>query len=144
MSVKTLSDDIVIIVLPAEPRTRRELADITERCSKKCNFDVMIDFHFVEVLTSTSISDLITLRSWVEGADRKLVLYNVRVITRCIFDVAGIDGLFKFADDQDDALRVIRKARRHRQQSADTDKKQNTSAKKSSVRSKLRRILGHR
>lgn len=128
MAVKELSDDIVSVVLSAEPRTRRELADIAERCSKKCNFDVIIDFHFVEVLTSTSISDLTTLRGWVEGAGRKLVLYNVRVITRCIFDVAGINGLFELANDENDALRVIRESRRHQKQSADSDKKQKDSA----------------
>jgi anti-anti-sigma regulatory factor len=144
MAVKELSDDIVSVVLSAEPRTRRELADITERCSKKCNFDIIIDFHFVEVLASTSISDLIALRGWVEGAGRKLVLYNVRVITRCIFDVAGTNYLFEFAKDENDALRVIKESRRSQQYSADADKNQNALTKNSFVRSSLRRIFGHR
>ena len=142
MAIKTLSDNIVLVVLPAEPRTRHELADIAEMSSKKCNFDVIIDFSYVEVLTSVSISNLMTLRSWVVGEGRKLVFYNVPVITKCIFDVAGINRLFEFADNQDEALNIIRKARLSQPDSVEADKKQSASGGKSSARSSLRRIFG--
>jgi anti-anti-sigma regulatory factor len=112
MTMEVLSDNIVSIELPAEPRAEQELANIAEECSKKFSYDIILDFTYPEVLTSSSISNLTSLRSWVEKAGRKLVLYNVRVITRCIFDVAGITSLFEFAKDKDDALRIIRDARK--------------------------------
>jgi anti-anti-sigma regulatory factor len=140
MAIKTLSDNIVLVVLPPEPRIRQELDDIAEKASKKCDFDIIMDFSHVEVLFSASISNLITLRSWVEGAGRKLVFYNVAVITRCIFDVAGIHSLFEFAKDEDEALTIINRHRSGQLQSAETDEKQ--SAAKLSARSRLRRIFG--
>ena len=124
MAIKTLSDNIVLVALPAEPRTRQELADITEKASKKCDFDIIMDFSHVEVLFSASISNLITLRSWVEGAGRKIVFYNVAVITKCIFDVAGIHSLFEFAKDEDEALTIINRHRSGQMQPAEPDKKQ--------------------
>jgi anti-anti-sigma regulatory factor len=124
MTIKTLSDNIVLVALPAEPRTKQEIADIAEKASKKCNFDIIMDFSHVEVLFSASISNLITLRSWVEGAGRKMVFYNVAVITKCIFDVASINSLFELAKDEDEALTIISRHRRGRTQSAEPDKKQ--------------------
>ena len=113
MTMEVLSDNIVSIELPPEPRARQELADIAEECSNKCDYDIIVDFTYPEVLTSSSISTLIILRSCCEKAGRKLVLCNVRVITRCIFDVAGITSLFEFAKDKDDALRIMKEARRN-------------------------------
>jgi anti-anti-sigma regulatory factor len=142
MAIKTLSDNIVLVAPPPEPRTRQELADIAEKASKKCDFDIIIDFSHIEVLFSESISNLITLRSWVEGAGRKMVFCNVAVITRCIFDVAGIHSPFEFAKDEDEALTIINRHRSGQMPLADTDKKQNTAERKLSVRSRLRRIFG--
>ncbi len=142
MAIKILSDNIVLVALPAEPRTRQELADIAEKASKKCDFDIIMDFSHVEVLFSASISNLITLRSWVEDAGRKIVFYNVAVITRCIFDVAGIHSLFEFAKDEDEALTIINRHRSGQMQPAETDEKQNAAGRKSSARSRLRRIFG--
>jgi hypothetical protein len=101
-----------------------------------------MDFSHVEVLSSASISNLITLRSWVEGAGRKMVFYNVAVITRCIFDVAGIHSLFEFAKDEDEALTIISRHRYSQMQSAETDEKQSAAGRKLSARSRLRRIFG--
>jgi anti-anti-sigma regulatory factor len=142
MAVKTLSDNIISVVLSAEPRTRQELAAVSEETSQKCSFDVIIDFTYVEVLTSSSISNLITLRSWVKGAGRKLVLYKVKVITKCIFDVAGIQSLFEFADDQDEALAIIKKYRLSQQDSAATSSQQAAQGGETFTRSKKRGLFG--
>jgi anti-anti-sigma factor len=107
MELVRLIESVVYIELPAEPRLRKALAAINERVLKDCNFDLIIDFNFVEVLSSIGISNLITLQNLLKSAGYKLVLCNVKVITKCIFDVAGIDKLFTFADNKDSALALL-------------------------------------
>jgi len=111
MAVKTLSDEILIVTLSSEPKANVELGSFNEKISDDCNSDVIIDFSYVQVLTSPSISNLLVLRSLLNDCGRKLVLCNVAVITKCIFDVAGLDSVFKFANDRSAALTMIRNTR---------------------------------
>lgn len=111
MGIKTLSDNIIVVVLSTEQRAREELAAINEKASKGFVSDVIVDFTYVEVLTSTSISNLITLQNWLKEAGRQLVLCNVSVITKCIFDVSGLDVVFKFASNGAAAIKTIKSAR---------------------------------
>lgn len=107
MEVEKLTENIAYVVLPSEPRAKSELKELNEMVSQKCNFDLVIDFSYVEVLASTSISNLITLQNWLKGSGNKLVLCKVSVVTKCIFDVAGLDKAFTFADDKFAALSIL-------------------------------------
>ena len=69
--------------------------------------DVVIDFSIVEVLSSSSLSNLLILRGMLEERGRSLVLCNVSVITKCIFRVAGLDEVFDFADDKPTAVAAV-------------------------------------
>jgi len=111
MAVKALSDEILILTLSSEPKANLELGAFNEKISTDVNSDVIIDFSYVQVLTSPSISNLLMLRSMLNDGGRKLVLCNVAVITKCIFDVAGLDAVFNFAEDRSAALTMIRNTR---------------------------------
>ena len=108
METEKLTEDVIYIVLPPEPRIRKKLKDLNEKVSKNCDFNVVIDFSYIEVLSSITISNLITLQNWLNKSGYKLVLCKVAVVTKCIFDVAGLDKVFTFADDKFDALSVLK------------------------------------
>ena len=110
MEMEKLTEDVIYVVLPPEPRIREKLKELNEKVSKNCDFNVVIDFSYIEVLTSTSISNLITLQNWLDKSGYKLVFCKVAVVTKCIFDVAGLDKVFKFAEDKFDALSILKQS----------------------------------
>lgn len=108
MSTEYVSDDIILVALPLhEPQIADELKSINNIVSEKGICNVIIDFSGVEVLTSSSISNLIILHQLLDGHNRKLILCDVAFVTKCIFTVAGLEHLFHFADDKSAAMSVL-------------------------------------
>jgi anti-anti-sigma factor len=108
MGIQSLSEDVLGVELPSkEPDIADELKAVNETVSSKPDCDVIIDFSVVEVMTSSSISNLLILRNLVYEHGRRLILCNVAVVTKCIFTVAGLNDVFEFANDQPTALAAV-------------------------------------
>ena len=103
-----LADDLYVVTLPAEPNVSKELQAVNEMVSERCDFDVIVNFRGIEVLTSPSLANLITLHNLVRGAGHRLVLYNMGLTTKSIFLATGLDSLFHFADDRAAAVEACR------------------------------------
>ena len=97
-------DEVLLAVLPKEPQLRHELETINETVSSNDDYDVVIDFSRVEVLTSSSISNLVILHNLLCERGRQLILCNVTMPTRGLFNVVGLDGFFSLAEDKFAAL----------------------------------------
>jgi len=110
MGIQNLSQDVVLVTLPAEPQTVHELKAVNEILSNKGDCDVVVDFSGVETVASSSISNLIILRELLRKRGRQLILCNVAVLTKCIFTVAGRDAVFDFVDDKSVALAAVERA----------------------------------
>jgi anti-anti-sigma regulatory factor len=110
MSIKKLSEDIVLVVLPPEPQTSDEIRNINEITSERCDFDVIVDFSALEILTSPSICNLLILDGWLRGAGHQLVFCNVSFTTRGVLGTVGLDQCFRFADDRTAALAALHHA----------------------------------
>ncbi len=105
MGIQNFSDDVLFIDLPSkEPQIGNELKHLNDVIVTRSNCDVVIDFFRVELITSSSISNLLILRKSLEDNGRQLVLCNVAVMTKYIFTVAGLDKVFDFVDDRFAAL----------------------------------------
>ena len=105
MAIQNISEDLLLVELPLrEPQIAEELQNVNEFISKKRDFDVVIDFLKVEVITSSSLSNLLILRSFLRKHNRRLILSNVATVTKCIFVVTGLKDIFEFADDKSVAL----------------------------------------
>ena len=112
MSIRELSEDILLVELPSAGSKRgEELNAVSQMVSEKCTHDVIIDFFRVELLNSWNISTLLALRSLLQDSGHRLVLYNVRVVTKCIFSVAGLSKVFVFAKDKPAALAALRSSK---------------------------------
>jgi len=107
MELVHLSDSIVVLCLTTEPQVCEDLKRLNEKVSQRCDFDVIVDFSRAEIITSSSISNLIILRNWLEGSGHRLILCNVRFATRCIFKTLGLDTFFEFAENRTTALAVL-------------------------------------
>jgi anti-anti-sigma regulatory factor len=108
METQNLSEDVILVELPfKEPQIADKLKAINEIVSSKPDFDVIIDFSKVEILTSSSIGNLIILRNFLHERGRRLILCNMASVTKCIFAVAGLKDIFVFVDDKSAALATV-------------------------------------
>jgi anti-anti-sigma regulatory factor len=108
MGIQDFSEDVLLVNLPLEcSRIGNELKNLNETILAKENCDVVIDFSIVELITSSDISNLLTLRTLLQERGHRLILCSVPTLTKGIFTVAGLDAVFEFADDKDAALAAI-------------------------------------
>jgi len=111
MGIQNLSEDVLVVELPSkEPEIAEELKTANETVSNERNCDVIIDFSGVEIITSSSLSNLLILRNLLSEHERRLILCNVAVVTKCIFTVAGLNDVFEFVNDQSTALAAVQHA----------------------------------
>ena len=103
-----LADNLYGVTLPPEPGVSKELKIVNEMVSERCDFDVIVNFRQVEILTSPSLANLITLHDLVQGSGHRLVLYNMSLTTKSIFIATGLDAFFHFADSRDAAVEACR------------------------------------
>ena len=108
MAIEKLSEDLLLVELPSGgSKIAEELNAVNEMVSDKCTCNVIIDFFRVELFNSWNISTLLALRSLLQDSGRQLVLCNVRMVTRCIFTVAGLRKVFEFADSKEAAFALL-------------------------------------
>lgn len=105
MAIETISDELVFVNLPLEAaKIDKELNKLNELIGTHPKCDVVIDFTKVEIIVSSSISNLLILHSLLQEHDHNLILCNLNVPTKCIFTVAGLNEVFTFASNRTDAL----------------------------------------
>ena len=107
MGIQTFSEDILLITLPEQPQHSDEIEIVNKLLSDSVDFDVIVDFSKVEILTSGSICGLMILSKLLQGAERKLVLYNLPAAIKQIFERTGLVTVFDLADDESDAQQHI-------------------------------------
>jgi anti-anti-sigma regulatory factor len=107
MCIRNLSESIILVILPKEPHMSGELERINEIASDKLNCNVVVDFSKVEMLTSTSICNLMILHKLLSGLGHRLILCSVPFLIKCTFTVTGLEAFFEFADDISVALKSI-------------------------------------
>ena len=108
MGIQNFSENVILVDLPfKEPQITEELKHINEIISNRNDHDVIVDFFRVEIINSTSLSNLIILRDMLGKCGYQLILCNVAIVTKYIFTVAGLNELFEFVDDKPVALLAI-------------------------------------
>ena len=107
MGIQNWSDNIILVDLSREPDMADELETVAEMVNSRDDFDVVIDFSGVDMITSSSLSRLLKLRDPLADCGRRLVLCGVVAAVRGIFAVTGLDGVFELADDKFAALATL-------------------------------------
>jgi len=92
-----------------EPQICKELKKLNETVAGKKTRNVIVNFAKVQILNSSSLSNLLILYGILKKRNGKLVLCSVPTITKYIFVVAGLDKVFCFADDKQTAFETIAK-----------------------------------
>ena len=107
MGIQNFSEDVLLITLPEQPQHGRDIEIVNKLLSDSVDFDVLVNFSKVEILTSGSICGLMILDKLLTGSGRKLVLYNLPSAIKQIFVRTGLLAVFDLADDELDAQQRI-------------------------------------
>jgi anti-anti-sigma regulatory factor len=107
MGIQNFSEDVLLITLPEQPQYGQEIEIVNKLLSDSVDFDVMVDFSKVEILTSGSICGLMILDKLLKGSGRKLAFFNIPSAIKQIFVRTGLMAVFDLADDEFDAIQHI-------------------------------------
>jgi anti-anti-sigma regulatory factor len=107
MAIQNLSEGVILVSLSDKAQLSEELQLINKIIGGGNTCDVIVDFSNAEIITSVSLSNLLILRGLLREHGRTLIFCGVSVPTKCIFMVAGLDGVFEFTDDKCAALAAM-------------------------------------
>jgi len=107
MAIQTSSEGFILVTLSQRPHLGHELERINEIACDGCNYDVLIDFSSVQILTSASICNLLLLRELLIAVGHQVFLCSVSLPVKCIFIRLGLETLFEFADDRFGVLETV-------------------------------------
>jgi anti-anti-sigma factor len=111
MAMQSSDEDVLVVALSAEPELNEELKDTVSVVLNRSRCDVVMNLANVGLVTSSSLSALLRLKKLQKDRGRRLVLCHVSRTTRKIFEATGIEGLFEFAADQEEALASVQAGR---------------------------------
>ncbi|MCD4830479.1 MAG: STAS domain-containing protein [Anaerohalosphaeraceae bacterium] len=104
MGIQDWSDDIIMVNLVAEPQLGEELKAVSSIIRQRKNCGLVIDFAEVEIVTSSSLAQLLRLQKLTADNGQRMILCSLSKRTMGIFDVTGLEQAFDFAEEAFSAL----------------------------------------
>ena len=90
---------------------KNEIDLVNKMLSETVEYDVVMDFGGVKLLTSATICGLMILDRLLRGGGRQFVLCNVPPEIKQVFNRTGLMSVFEFSDDQQVALEEVKSRR---------------------------------
>jgi anti-anti-sigma factor len=112
MATQNLSQHVLLVTLPAEPESSRDLEVLVRSTRPAFDRDVIVDFSLVEFLPSATICHLIALERVLSAAGRQLVLCSASPEVKGVFRRVGLHKLFHFAEDELAAVQSLDRGER--------------------------------
>lgn len=107
MAIENLTEHILLVTLPARPQASSDINEATNAITMDTPRHVILDFSRVEVMASSTISELLLIENHVHELNRQLVLCSVPRKVCELIACVGLEGLFRFADNQLAALQLL-------------------------------------
>lgn len=105
MAIEIRPDRTLVVRLGDDPQFSPELEDVA-RDQYPQPPAVVIDFGTVRHINSSGIARLLRLRKRLIEENGRLVLCGLNPQVTSVFQVTGLDKIFNFAEDSDNALRA--------------------------------------
>jgi len=104
MGIQEWSENVILVDLPAEPQTGKQLQETIQEVRDRGDCDVVVDFSEVDIITSDSLAQLVRLRKLLADCRRQLTLCHVGAATKGILSVTGLNEIFTVVEDKFDVL----------------------------------------
>lgn len=108
MSVQRFDQKVWMVMVPAEPQLRPELALLRRRLTDAGETNLVLILSRVDIIGSRSLGMLLRLHRILSEKGRRLILCSTRPATKCVFRVAGLEDVFDFAANKYEALDTLR------------------------------------
>jgi anti-anti-sigma regulatory factor len=110
MAIQNLSEHVLLVTLPAEGPSGKELETMVRSAGLNANCDVIVDFSLAEILSSAMVCNLLLLERLLGAAGRQLILCSVPPSIDGVFTRIGLHKLFRFAEDEFAALQSLERS----------------------------------
>ena len=107
MGIQDLTEQVLLVMLPRRPQASSDIERTTRMVSFTEPRHVIIDFSRVEVMSSSTISELILIENHLHDIERQLVLCSIPRKIQELLKCVGLQSFFRFADDQFAALQLL-------------------------------------
>jgi anti-anti-sigma factor len=104
MGIQDWSDNVILVTIAPEPDMSDELKTVTQIVRQRSKCGVVIDFTDAELVTSSSLAQLLRLQKVLDDHNQQLILCDISPRTRGVFEVTGLDKVFEFVEDKFTAL----------------------------------------
>jgi anti-anti-sigma factor len=104
MGIQDWSENVILVTAAPEPDMSDELKAVTEIVQKRGNCSVVIDFSDADIITSSSLAQLLRLQKILDDHNQRLLLCGTSTRTKGVFEVTGLDKVFEFVSDRFTAL----------------------------------------
>ncbi|MBU1260131.1 MAG: STAS domain-containing protein [Planctomycetes bacterium] len=104
MGIQDWSENVILVNIATEPDMCDELKAVTDIIRQRKDCSVVIDFSDADIVTSSSLAQLLRLQKVLDDNNQQFVLCGTSQKTRGIFAVTGLDKVFEFVDDRFVAL----------------------------------------
>lgn len=104
MGIQDWSENVILVTAAPEPDMGDELKAVTEIIQHRDNCSVVIDFSDADIVTSSSLAQLLRLQKILDDHNQRLVICGTSARTKGIFEVTGLDKVFEFISDRFTAL----------------------------------------
>jgi anti-anti-sigma factor len=100
MTIHNLSQNVVLVELHREPIMQDDLKASADIIRQRGDCDLILDFSDVDIMTSSSLAQLLRMRQMMLDCGHRLILCGVNSFTRSAFKVTGLEGIFELVDDK--------------------------------------------
>jgi anti-anti-sigma factor len=104
MGIQDWSDSVILVTVAPEPDMSDELKTVTEIVRQRDKCSVVIDFSEAELVTSSSLAQLLRLQKVLDDHNQQMVLCGASPRTKGVFEITGLDKVFEFVEDKFTAL----------------------------------------
>lgn len=104
MEIKELSKNIVLAVLSGDGQVKDELEEARQFIDGNGSCHLVLDFSGVEMIDSSIIAELLSVRELLNKHQRRLVISGLSFLNRSVFVAAGLLNVFKLVNDKKSAL----------------------------------------
>jgi anti-anti-sigma factor len=107
VKVEDIASNAVAFELQREPQMNGELQAVIDIATEKPDCNIILDFAYVDIITSSSLTKLLKLRQTLLASGRRVILCGLHPFTRSAFEVTGLNGVFELAADKQAGLSIL-------------------------------------
>lgn len=107
MATSNLTEQVLLITLPSHPQASSDIQRATRKITARTPRHVIIDFSQVQIISSSTVSELLIIENHLHELNRRLILCCVPAKIQALLISVGLQSLFQIANDSLEAFEML-------------------------------------